>query len=326
MPETAARVIHTGQALVDEVLEVEALPDRGSNAVVHGVARYAASAVNTLLAAARSGAACVHAGSVGTGPNGDLVRSVLEAEGVEISAPIVPGLDTGICVVVLEASGERTFLTAQGAERHISVESLATSRPQRGDLVCVSGYSLFGRTREPLVAWWLGLDDGVRVVLDPGAPFADLDDELLGRCLARTAVWSGNADEADALARRAGGRSPRPDGEAAMLMQESAPLVAQTLPREAVVVVRDGPNGCVLHRGGRTTTVLGYPQTPVDTNGAGDVHTGVLVAELARGTDWETAARRANAAGAIKVTRRGPDTAPTRAEIDAVLAQGQPSG
>jgi sugar/nucleoside kinase (ribokinase family) len=59
----------------------------------------------------------------------------------------------------------------------------------------------------------------------------------------------------------------------------------------------------------------------VDTNGAGDTHTGVLVAERARGADWVSAARRANAAGALKVTRKGPATAPTVAELDAFLAQ-----
>jgi sugar/nucleoside kinase (ribokinase family) len=57
----------------------------------------------------------------------------------------------------------------------------------------------------------------------------------------------------------------------------------------------------------------------VDTNGAGDTHTGVLLAERAAGASWSHAAARANAAGAIKVTRRGPDTAPTRAEIDDFL-------
>ena len=44
---------------------------------------------------------------------------------------------------------------------------------------------------------------------------------------------------------------------------------------------------------------------------------GVLV-RLASG--WEDACRRANVAGAITVTRRGPATAPTAAEIDAFLA------
>ena len=47
--------------------------------------------------------------------------------------------------------------------------------------------------------------------------------------------------------------------------------------------------------------------------------TGRAFTEVARGTDWAQACRRANAAGAIKVTRKGPTTAPTAAEIDAYL-------
>ena len=74
---------------------------------------------------------------------------------------------------------------------------------------------------------------------------------------------------------------------------------------------------------GVTTHVPGFPQEPVDTNGAGDAHTGVLVAERTLGTDWLEAARRANAAGAIQVTRWGPSSAPTRAEVDAFLAERQ---
>ena len=102
---------------------------------------------------------------------------------------------------------------------------------------------------------------------------------------------------------------------------ESPAAVARMLPEAAVVIVRDGPNGCWVHRAGRTVYVPGFPQTPVDTNGAGDAHTGALVAEIALGTPWEEAARRANAVGAVKVTRQGPATAPTRAEVDAFLAQ-----
>ena len=66
--------------------------------------------------------------------------------------------------------------------------------------------------------------------------------------------------------------------------------------------------------------MAGFPQHPVDTNGAGDTHTGVLCAELAQGRDLVEAARRANAAGAIKVTRRGPATAPSSDEVDAFLS------
>jgi sugar/nucleoside kinase (ribokinase family) len=301
------RVIHTAQALVDALMEVPALPARGGNVMASSYHLYAGGAVTILLAAARSGANCVHAGAVGTGPNGDLVRAALAAEGVEVSSPAVHEVDTGVCVVLVEPTAERSFVTTQGAERRITVESLGASAPADGDLVCVSGYSLVGRTREPLVSWLGTLPPGVVVVLDPGANFAQLDGRTRDAVLARTSVWTGNAEEAAALSGVTG-------------VEESAQVVATLLRPDAVTIVRDGPRGCAVREGGRTTYLPGHPQRPVDTNGAGDTHTGVLLAERAAGASWTDAAVRANAAGAIKVTRRGPDTAPTREEIDAFLA------
>lgn len=304
------RVIHTGQALVDLVVEVARLPDRGGNVNATTATRYAGGSVTTLLAAARQGVPGVQAGSVGTGPNGDLVREVLAAEGVEVSSPPVEGTDTAVCVVLVEPTAERTFVTTHAAERQISVGSLATSRPVAGDLVCVTGYSLFEPTVGPLVRWLEQLPEGVRVVLDPGAAFAGFAEALQARVLAGTQLWTSNAAEAAELT-----------GVDERLVGEACAAVAGLLPEGAVVVVRDGPQGCWVRVQGETTYVPGYPRTPVDTNGAGDTHTGVLCAGVAAGLGWVEACRAANAAGAIKVTRRGPTTAPTAAEVEEFLRQ-----
>jgi sugar/nucleoside kinase (ribokinase family) len=164
-----------------------------------------------------------------------------------------------------------------------------------------------GRTRDPLLAWLDGLDPEVVVVLDPGSAFASLDPALRDRVLRRTHLWTGNADEAGRLTGR--------DEPAA-----AAEVIAALIAPGGVAIVRDGARGCHLREGGHTAYLRGFPQHPVDTNGAGDTHTGVLLAGRARGEDWAVAARRANAAGAITVTRRGPATAPTAGEIDEFLA------
>lgn len=315
------RVIHTAQALVDEVAHVPGLPARGENVMASAVTRYAASAVNTLLAAARSGATCVHAGSVGTGPNADLVREALAAAGVAVSSPPILGADTGICFVMVEPSAERTFVTTLGAERQVSLASFATSAPVPGDLVCVSGYSLVGQTRDPLLAFLESLPPGVDVVLDPGAAFAGLPAPVRERMLAVTRVWTSNAAEAAELAGwpRAGGAADAPGRAGTPDPMDTAGALAERL-GGAVVVVRDGPRGCVVRTGAHAAAVPGYPQAPVDTNGAGDCHTGILVAGRIAGLGWVDAARRANAGAALKVTRHGPSAAPTAAEIDAFLA------
>jgi sugar/nucleoside kinase (ribokinase family) len=308
------RVIHTGQALVDVVVEVPGLPPRGQNVMASSATDYAGGAVTVLVAAARFGADCVHAGAHGTGPHGDLVREALDRDGIAVSAPPVPGLDTGICVVMVEPSAERTFVTTLGAERHISVESLATSRPGPGDLVCVTGFSLaLDSTRDPLLAWLPDLHPEVVVVLDPGAAFADLPADVRTAMLAVTDVWSSNAEEAEGLLRAVGHELPDD-------LTELTTAVAPLLRGDAVAIVRDGPEGCAVRVAEETTYVAGFPQKPVDTNGAGDTHTGALLAEVAAGTPWVEGCRRANAAAAIKVTRRGPESAPTAAEVDDFLA------
>jgi sugar/nucleoside kinase (ribokinase family) len=317
MAPMPARLIHTAQALVDEVVEVPTLPRRGGNVMAGAHRMYAGGAVNILVAAARSGATCVHAGAHGTGPNGDLIRSTLTREGIAWSSPPLPDLDTGVCFVMVEPTGERTFVTTQGAERRITPESLDDARPVAGDLVCISGFSLVGRTRDPLLAWLATLDGAAVLVLDPGATFADVEGPIAEQVLARVDVWTSNAEEAEALV-----------GPASM--GAAATAIAARLRPGGVAIVRDGPAGCAVHEPdgengveggpGRTVTVPGFPQRAVDTNGAGDTHTGVLLACRAAGAAWADAARRANAAGAIKVTRRGPATAPTAAEIDAFLA------
>ncbi|WP_153502871.1 PfkB family carbohydrate kinase [Cumulibacter manganitolerans] len=314
------RVIHTGQALVDYVLDVPELPVRGGNVYASAGRRSAGGAVNILVAAARNGAHAVHAGAHGTGENGDLIRATLARDGVELCSPPVPNVDSGICICLLEHD-ERTFVTTRGAERRISECSLQRAEPVAGDVVCVDGYTLVaGATVEPMLAWLEGLPDGVEVVLDPAADFANQPEEVRRRAVAVTTVWTSNLDEAADICAAAGVAVP-----ASLDMAAAAGLVAGLLAPGAVSIVRDGPNGCAVRVDGVTTAVAGFPQRPVDTNGAGDAHTGVLVAARLAGAGWGDAARRANAAAAIKVTRMGPATAPGTEEIDAWLATGSGS-
>jgi sugar/nucleoside kinase (ribokinase family) len=181
--------------------------------------------------------------------------------------------------------------------------------------VCVTGFSLaLEPTRVPLLAWLDTLAEGVVVVLDPGSAFASLPAPLREQMLQLTDVWTSNAEEAVDLL-TAVGRMPDRGG-----LLESTEALA-LLMRGDTVVVRDGAAGCAVLADGITTMVPGFPQTPIDTNGAGDTHTGALLAEVAEHqSSWVEGCRRANAAAAIKVTRRGPTSAPTWEEVDAFLA------
>jgi sugar/nucleoside kinase (ribokinase family) len=65
--------------------------------------------------------------------------------------------------------------------------------------------------------------------------------------------------------------------------------------------------------------VKGFETTVVDTNGAGDVHNGVFIAEMASGHDPIDAASWANAAAAMSIAKLGPASCPTRPEVAAFI-------
>jgi sugar/nucleoside kinase (ribokinase family) len=109
------------------------------------------------------------------------------------------------------------------------------------------------------------------------------------------------------------------------LERVAARALARLAPR-ALVIVRDGADGCIVAgtQTGLTIRIRAPRVRSLDSTGAGDTHTGVFIAALAAGRDPLAAARRANAAAALSVTRRGPATAPTSAELDAFLEEHTP--
>ncbi len=311
------RLIYTGSVIVDLVLTIDALPEPGGDTIASSSQVTAGGGYNVMVAAQRAGLDVVFAGQYGSGPMGDIVRAALAAGGVQVAQSGLDDVDSGYCVALVDRSTERTFVTTVGAEGRLTRADLDKVPVADDDLVYVSGYSLAHPTNAAALPGWLQeLPERTRVITDPSPLIGELDPAVLGPTLRRTDVLTANAREA-AIATGLTSPTRSTSGEAA------AALVERIRPG-GFVVVRDGGAGCWLAGPGvgRTPVLVpGFPVRAVDTNGAGDAHGGVLAAGLAAGTNPLAAARRANAAAAIAVTRAGPATAPTAADVDRFLAE-----
>jgi sugar/nucleoside kinase (ribokinase family) len=257
-----------------------------------------------MVSARRQGAAVAYAGLCGTGPFGDLSRREMEKAGIELLQPAYLGADTGYDVALVDPAGERTFATSLGAESRLDTEHLERIALAPGDIVYVSGYGLVdAHNGRALTRWLAKVDPDVSVVVDPGPLVGDIPDDVLRVVVERTDWWSCNQREATITT----GLADPVEAALALTARQG-------------VVVRVGPDGCYLVQPDAPPVLVpGHQVSTVDTNGAGDAHTGAFIAGLLAGLQPFPALARANAVAAIAVTRYGPATAPTAAELDEFL-------
>lgn len=288
-----SRLLHSGQVIVDLVMSLDTLPATGGDVLANSASFEAGGGFNVMAAARRNGLPVVYLGRHGTGRFGDLARAAMQAEGIEMALAASDDKDTGLCVSLTEATTERTFISHIGAEGDLLAQDLANAVPRDDDYVYVSGYSLLLEGKaQALLDWLLALPRQITVVFDPGPLVKAPDSALMVALLPRIDIWTSNGPEALAFT----GAS---DLAGALLK------LNEHLPADTLLVVRDGPNGCWISRNGQAEHVPGFKVKAVDSNGAGDAHAGVFIAGLANGLAPAVAARRANAAAALAVTRWG---------------------
>ncbi len=308
------RLVFAGEAIVDVLMRVPELPERGGDMLSESAAIEVGGGFNIMAAAVRQGLPVVYAGGHGTGPWGEKVRAALAAENIGLLRAPDPDRDTGFDVALVEADGERTFITHLGAESLREPGAWDLVRAGPGDAVYVSGYGLVPPASGAILgAWAARLPPEVVLFADPGPLVADIPAAVLDPVLARCDWWSCNQREAVLLT----GVSD-PAGAARRLVSRT---------RRADVIVRTGPEGCVLALragpdagpGPSLSRIPAPAVTAVDTTGAGDAHSGVFLAGLAAGLTVTEAVRRANAAAALTVTRSGAAVSPAGAELEEFL-------
>ncbi|GAA1184285.1 PfkB family carbohydrate kinase [Streptomyces hebeiensis] len=310
-----SRLVLVGNAIVDLVMRVPGVPERGGDTIATDTTFATGGGFNVLAAARRLGLPALYAGAHGSGPFANRVRADLAREGVEVLVPPLPDVDTGFCVALVDDDGERTFATSLGAESRLTEDHaaavLAALRPH--DLVQISGYGLAYPTGGAVLASLVArLPRDVRVFLDPGPLVADIPRGVLDPVLERCDWVSCN--------RREGALLTGLEDAA----QIAAALVARLGPDTGVVVRADAAGCLLVAPGEEAVHVPGRTVTAVDSNGAGDAHTGAFLALLGSGLDPLSAARGANAAGAFAVGRPGPATGPTLAELVDFLDGDEP--
>lgn len=345
----AGRVVLMGQILVDLAVRGEALPAPGGDVWASDEGMHVGGGFNALVAARRMGAQAVSLSPIGQGPYSLLIQQALQRAEITDAGPHIDGIDNGFCIAFTDQSGERTFISTRGAETRAPANAwadfTATMRP--GDVLYIDGYLMdHPANRQAAQAALEALPEGVQVILDvspvigipQGLPARDVivsmnhrEAQQIINQSAERALEQGRSQGREAslvaslLGRpvvvRAGAKGAyfaRPTAVPAEVSDATSAEVSAAAPAEGLAAAPAAVTTAASANTGADVTYIPTPRVAViDTNGAGDAHSGVLAAALAQAIPLERALLLANCAGALSTTLVGPAACPAREQIEA---------
>jgi sugar/nucleoside kinase (ribokinase family) len=294
------QLVLVGAVPVDLVFRVPRLPASGEDILASRGEYFVGGGFIVLFAAHQAGVRSRFGGRIGQGPSADRIRKALADIGCPALQPEIADQDSTLVLVFVEPNGERTFITSHNPELNIEEQDLARIDVGDRDVVYVSGYEFTERKRVEAIAAWLHAhgDSGSAVVCDLGPYGAHAGMDSLTD-LVRAVDWlCMNATEAMQFT---GTQSVK-----------SAVARLGALCADVGLIIRAGSSGAIVKRPHQRA--VGVPalavDNVVDTNGAGDTHSGTFCAGLVKGLDPIEGVWLANCAAALSVTKFGSATAP----------------
>ena len=264
--------------------------------------------------AARLGVPTAMVGCVGADAFGDAVLGRLQQDGVDVNASRrVPDLATGTAFVTYRSDGSRSFIfhLANSAAGRVTEADVDAASFDDCRFFHVMGCSLFsggmvaaarhGIRRARAAGAKVSFDPNVRPELIGSAGMRAVIDELMASA---DVLLPGDAD--------LGLLFPETDPEAvaANLVEHGA----------SAVLLKCGARGTVYFDRNQRIVSRAFAVTEVDPTGAGDCAGATFIASLVEGLPIEQSLRRANAAGALAVSRRGAmEGNSSPAELEAFL-------
>ncbi len=295
MTNATGRVLVFGNATVDLIQRVVALPKPGETVLSQGLERCAGGkGLNQALAAARAGAAVHLVAPIGDDSDGAFLRTALAPESGLTADWRVLAAPTDVSTIWVAADGENAIVSTATCARGLTPGEVpvALASLTAGDVLVLQG-NLSATTTESAAR--LARDLGARVVLNT-APVAW---DLLP-VLACVDIVVANEPEARTLTDATG---------------DAALTRLRALGPSCAILTR-GSRGAVMAHGDRVVTIPAPNVRTIDTAGAGDVAVGTLAAGVALGEPADTSLRFAVEAASLSVTRPGTTSSfPTKADI-----------
>jgi ribokinase len=298
-------VVVFGSINMDVVTACERHPRIGETVLGTSVAFHpGGKGANQAIAAARRLGKSSLIGSVAADEFGKHMLAYLHENDVDtIGITVETGSSTGVAIVTVDRLGKNTIVVTPGAN---ALAKAPADLPEGASGPLAALAQLESPIAEVARLFALVKAAGGTTILNP-SPYQSLPQELLQN----TSIMILNEHEFAQFTGRPTSDQPQ---------DIMAHLACAALPLACCVITLGGAGFVLTERGHAPIHVNGYKVEALDTTGAGDCFAGWFAAEVADGRTPKEAARRANAAATISVTRAGAGPSmPTKAEVESFL-------
>ncbi len=283
-------IYNLGSINADHFYQVPHLPQPGETLAANAFSTgLGGKGINQSVAAAQAGSKVVHIGAVG--PDGQWAVDRIAGFGVETQHIQTVETPTGHAIINVDTKGENAIVIFSGANNCQSVTQIeqVLSEADKDDILLLQN-----ETTLQAEAAKIAYNRGLKVIYS-AAPFSV---EAVKNVMEYVTILMMNQVESEQLC--------------AGLETDLA-----SLPVSEIIVTK-GSNGAMWLQPetGETSYTPSFPVKPVDTTAAGDTFAGYVAAGLDQGMNVQDAMRRASAAAALKVTRKGTaDVIPSADEV-----------
>ena len=302
MSDSRKPIVIVGSITMDLVTRTPRIPAIGQTLIGTGFETTpGGKGANQAVAAARLGYPVAMVAKVGDDAYGSALIENLKRAGVETAGMSQVAGSSGLAPMFVADDGLNAIVVVPGANGKMDRAVV----DQHAELIRSAGMVLC-QLEIPMDTLSYTLDfcarAGVPVMLDP-APAADLPSAVWQQ----VAWFTPNETEAAHYV----GDEPDAETSAKRLLEKGL---------RGVVLKRGGEGAYVAVAGGKADWVKPFKVDAIDTVAAGDCFNGAFAVALLEGNDPWAAARFANAAAAICVTRKGAAASmPMCAEVDEFL-------
>jgi len=277
-------VLCIGDVMLDVIARINVSPQKinfGSDTASRISTSSGGAAGNVAAWLTRTDARSTIVSHVGDDPAGAAIVAEFDALGVSHGDLVIPGETSGVVVVLVDSSGERTMFPDKGANSRLVVEDLPDLNSFQA--VYISGYALLNPlARDGVLAMIAKIKaDGLPIYFDPASVGAmkDVADKELHNWFSMMDVLLLNEEESIYL-------TGSVDIERAL---------NYLLDFSQVVVIKRGSAGAIAKaRGFDSISLPAVAATVVDTTGAGDSFAAGFIASFSKNRDL-TAALQAGA-------------------------------